>query len=96
MTNFSDIKAAKQLSDTLAMSDNRDGRMLSNDLRIRVLDGFDPEPSEMLLIVNEIRQHRRSAARAVSAGSTASRRKAQTAEVPMTVENLRAILDEEV
>ena len=66
--------------------------ILMNDLRIRVLEGEDLTAEEMLLIVNEIRQGRRSAARA--------RHRPAPSELPpqpgTLKEDLRAILDQDL
>lgn len=64
-----------------------------NDLRIRVLEGEDISPDEMLMIVNDIRQSRRSAARAAPAPSA---RRTKAADKPITTEDLRTILDQDI
>lgn len=77
-----------------------DHQLKVNDLRMRVLEGIDIPAHEMLLIVNDIRRGRRTAARISADGAAARSSKgrkgsSKTVEVPMTKENLLAILDEE-
>lgn len=67
---------------------------LSQDLRLRILDGEDVSAADMLIIVNEIRQERRAAARPEA---TKGRRAAPAgSRVPTDVEDLRALLDQEL
>lgn len=67
--------------------------ILTNDLRIRVLEGEDISAEEMLLIVNEIRQGRRAAARPAAA---TGRAKKAPATSDWSTEDLRSILDQDL
>lgn len=69
--------------------------LLTNDLRIRVLEGEDLTAEEMLFIVNEIRQGRRTAARPTAAPS-AGRAKRAPPPTSTLKEDLRAILDQDL
>ncbi len=70
------------------------GDQLTNDLRLRVLEGEEVDPEEMLLIVNEIRGDRRAAARAASSPTSTGRR-AKPESRPITTADLKAILDQD-
>jgi hypothetical protein len=69
------------------------GEQLTQELRLRVLEGEEVEADEMLLIVNDIRRDRRAAARAVP---TTKSSRAKTESRPVTTEDLRAILDQDL
>ncbi len=70
------------------------GDQLTNDLRLRVLEGEEIDAEEMLLIVTDIRGDRRSAARATPA-SGSSRTRAKPESRPITTADLKAILDQD-
>jgi hypothetical protein len=65
--------------------------LLTNDLRLRVLAKEEISAEEMLLIVNDIRQGRRSAAR--TEGPPTTRR---TKARPGPLEDLRSLLDQDL
>ena len=66
---------------------------ISNDLRIRVLEGEDITAEEMLLIVNEIRQGRRAAVRSPAATKPARQ---STTKPNWSTEDLKAILNQDL
>jgi hypothetical protein len=68
------------------------GEQLTQELRLRVLEGEEIDAEEMLLIVNDIRRDRRAAARAPAATPV---RRSRTEARPVTTEDLRAILDQD-
>jgi hypothetical protein len=65
--------------------------VLTNDLRLRVLNKEDISAEEMLLIVNDIRQSRRSAARAETAPT-----RTRAAKTPAAPVDLRSLLDQDL
>lgn len=95
MNKLHDIPYTKELIERLYMaSGNLPPARNLNDLRLAILEGYDPTPEEMLLIVNDARRdRRRAAARATAAPATI--RKKKTEQVPITKERLLAILNEE-
>lgn len=86
------IEQATQVRDLLHNQGRLAGAQLTNDLRLRVLEGEDLEADEMLLIVNDIRRDRRAAARPPTASPV---RRTKTEARPVTAEDLRAILEQE-
>lgn len=70
------------------------GPQLLNDLRLRVLDGDDLEPHEMLAIVNQIRENRRSAAAKATAIKGA--KKEPKSNRRLTADEREALLNEEL
>jgi hypothetical protein len=64
---------------------------LSNDLRLRVMEGEDISAEEMLYISNQIRQGRRTAAPTTRKTPAASRTK-----IAATPEDLSSIMDQDI
>lgn len=79
----------------MPVSDAPDHRTLVHDLRMRVLDGEDIHAEEMFLLIDQIRQGRRSAgappSRAKKGSKAAKGTKAAAAPV-----DLNSILDQEL
>jgi len=88
------IEVAGRIRDLLLNQDRRylTSDQLTQDLRLRVLEGEEIDAEEMLLIVNDIRRDRRAAARTPAATPV---RRSRTEARPVTTEDLRAILDQD-
>jgi hypothetical protein len=89
------IQVAGRTRDLLLSSEPRyhlTGEQLTQELRLRVLEGEEIDAEEMLLIVNDIRRDRRAAARATSTPVT---RRTKVEARSVTTEDLRAILDQD-
>lgn len=92
MSTLHDIAQATHTRDLLCNRSYLHGDQLTNDLRIRVLEGEEISAEEMLLIVNDIRKDRRAAARTTAPAV----RRTKTEARPVTTEDLRAILDQDL
>lgn len=93
--NDPELDKTFQAMENLGMSDSGlDYKQLTNDLRLRVLEGWDPPAEAMLQITNQIRQGRRAAA----AKSANANRKSRSSvrESTNIREDLRAVLDQEM
>lgn len=95
MTTLTDISTSLKVRDIL-MPEPSDHTFQLQDLRLRVLDGEELSAEEMLIVVNDIRKDRRKAAAATKAVGSARGKKTATVAVPMSIENLQDILDQEV
>lgn len=100
LLSLGDLTRAHQLKHRLLMPHTPgDYQMISNDLRLRVLEGEDIDAVEMLSIVEEIRQGRRAAARATTATSGSSPRRSRsntTNHQAVTPEDLHSLLDQQM
>lgn len=95
MTTLPEITTAIKIRDIL-MPEPSDHTFQLQDLRLRVLDGEELSAEEMLIVVNDIRKDRRKAAAATKAVGARASKKTTTVAVPISVENLQDILDQEV
>lgn len=94
--NDPELDKAFQAMENLGMSDGYglDYKQLTNDLRLRVLEGWDPPAEAMLQITNQIRQGRRAAA---AKSANANRKSRSTVRESTNIkEDLRAVLDQEM
>ncbi len=83
-----------QAMENLGMGDGLDHKQLTNDLRLRVLEGWDPPAEAMLQITNQIRSGRRAAA---ARSANAAKKSVRVGKAVDTFkEDLRAVLDQEM
>ncbi len=94
--NSPEFKQNLKAMENLGMTDisNIPQASLVNDLRLRVLEGWDPPAEVMLQITNQIRQNRRSAA---ARSANAVRKSVRVGKAVDTFrEDLKAVLDQEM